>query len=181
MNPTPRLIVSVTQAQMPNPFVPQSWFNRAHTEVILWRVPSLPESFALTPRSSTHVMLSVIVPQRAHLVRLRSFTRCDAPWQTWDLTEAGLTSVRAYLQSVKKRCIDGSIRYDLLRFNCLHFALACLQRAGVMTSGSHARHNTPRITLAPRLFVGRVMPEARVSVMYHDLMPFCTRDGAWLT
>ena len=50
-----------------------------------------------------------------------------------------------------------------------------------MTSGAQARHDTASITLAPRLFVRRVMPEAQVSVMYRDLMPSCAGDGECVT
>lgn len=95
----------------------------------------------------------------------------------WNLPPAGLVAVKAYLETVRKGCDDGSIRYQILHFNCLHFAFACLRAAGVMTCDAHAKRDMLLTTVAPGLFVNRLMPEARTSVMYHDLMPFCLRDG----
>jgi len=163
------LILAVTVKRRGNPFRPLSYIDLGHVDVILWTPSQLPATFGLYPESPRRVVLSALFPQRARLVRSSAFTRVPAYWHFWVLSEAQFAAVKRYLQSVAAGCADGSVRYDAIRFNCLHLAHRCLQTAGLNPPSVPAQRVWFAWTIVPLSFINAVMPDARHSIMDYDL------------
>jgi hypothetical protein len=163
------LILSVKISKGRNPLWPLSWIDLGHVDVILWAPPALPDAFGFYPESQARVLLSAIVPQRARMTKTATFTRVPTYWQAWLVSRANLEAVGRYLEGVRSSCIDRTARYDALRFNCLHLAHHCLRIAGLEPPPVLLRRVWGARTMVPRGFVDAIMPNARYSVMAHDL------------
>jgi len=165
------LIISVRVKKCYNPLRPLSFIDMGHADVILWAPPKLPEAYGLytNPASISRVFMSVFLPQRARLYRSNRFTHVLAYWRQWELTNTQFNAVKQYLTNINVGCKDGSIRYDAIHFNCLHIAYRCLIVADLNTSYIPIQRIGPVYTITPLSFINYVMPDARYSIMEHDL------------
>lgn len=160
------LFASVKIKHQINPFRPQTWIDWGHADVILWAPPHLPECFGFYPNSPARVLPSAVFPQRARLLRQRSFGRVPTWWKWWGVPQPAFAQVKDYLEGVATGCKDGSVSYHALRFNCLHVVHRCLQIAGLSPVFGEDYRVAPWLLL-PDKFVSKVMPTARFSVMQH--------------
>jgi len=163
------LILAVQVRNERNPFRPFTFIDLGHVDIILWAPPQSPESFGFYPKSFRRVFISAWAPQRARLLRFKRFTRVPAYWQSWELSSERFNSLRCYLEDIDAGCIDGTVRYDSVKFNCLHLAHRCLQIAGTEPPTIPIKHVYLARTIVPRAFIAAVMPDARYSIMDHDL------------
>lgn len=163
------LILAVRIKLKRNPLRPFSWIDLGHVDIIVWVPPGLPEAFGFYPVSYKRVLLSALVPQRAKLIQSNRFTRIPAYWHLWKVSEERLEAVRNYLKSSVRLCSNGFLRYDAVRFNCLHLAYRCLQIAGLNPPSVPLQRVWFVRTLVPLSFIKAVMPDARYSIMDHEL------------
>jgi len=163
------LLLAVIVNSKGNPFRPLSYINLGHVDVTLWSPPQLPSTFGFYPESLLHAFVSAFVPQKARLIRSKRFTRIPAYWQYWDLPKDRFLAVEEYLDKVTKGCVNGSVRYDALHFNCLHLAYSCMETAGLNPPSIPVQRVWFAKTIVPHSFIHAVMSSTHYSIVDHDL------------
>lgn len=163
------LILAVIVKQQRNPFQPFSLIDLGHVDIIVWSPSEKPRRYGFYAKSFYRVVLSAFVPQKPKLVIKNTFTRIPAYWFPWTLTDERFEKLTNFMRDFVEGCTVGTFSYECIRFNCLHLAIKCLRVAGLNPPEVPVKRVLVAKTLVPLIFIKKLMPNARYSIMDHEL------------
>lgn len=166
---TQYLILAVIVKQHRNPFQPFSLIDLGHVDIIVWSPSEKPKNYGFYAKSFFRVVLSAFIPQEPKLVIKNTFTRIPAYWFPWILTDESFENLKKFMRDFVEWCVTGTFSYDCIRFNCLHLAIYCLRVAGLNPPKVPVKRVLTAKTLVPLIFIEKLMPNARYSIMDHEL------------